>query len=320
MEEQKQFRQLAMAEPEGEPAKRRCPACESADPLAKGERNGFQMLCCKSCGTLYTSCLPNSSDAQDYDSYYNAENLSAPDFVLNRLDEIVASFSAYKRTNRLLDIGFGSGVLMQSAARAGWEAEGVEVSRTAVNHIKELGFKAFCGELADARYPDDYFDVITASELLEHLPDPGKLMREVARILRPGGLFWGTTPHFGGASGKLLGLKWTTVAPPEHLQLFSRSGMKTLLGRAGFGRLNIASHGVNPYEIIFMLRQRINKDEKKTDDAASSSPSQFDRVSSSYSLNSMITSSPSRRALKTALNGILNMSRLGDSLKIRAEK
>ena len=62
-----------------------------------------------------------------------------------------------------------------------------------------------------------------------------------------------------------------------------------------------------------LLRQKKNN---KVDQSEES----FDRNSSSYQLNEMITGSPSRRAAKTLINGALNLSRLGDSLKIYAEK
>ncbi len=54
----------------------------------------------------------------------------------------------------------------------------------------------------EAAFPSEHFDVITAAELVEHLCDPQALLHEVARILRPGGLFWMTTPHARGLSGR----------------------------------------------------------------------------------------------------------------------
>ncbi len=144
---------------------------------------------------MYVSVLPDSLNEQDYDSYYHASNLTTPGFIAGRLDEIVATFSKYRQHNRLLDLGCGAGTLLQAAARAGWAAEGLDVSRTAAQHVSSLGFKVFCGGILEASYPNARFDVVTASELVEHVPDPRELVTEVARILRPGGLFWLTTPH-----------------------------------------------------------------------------------------------------------------------------
>lgn len=136
----------------------------------------------------------------------------------------------------------------------------------------------------------------------------------MARILRPGGLFWATTPHGAGISIRLLKTEWSVVSPPEHLQLFSVKGMRALLTAAGFGRVQIATQGVNPYEIVHRLRG--HRASAGDSDAADGKP--FSRVESGYRLNESLTSSPSRRALKNSLNSLLNVSRLGDSLKIRA--
>jgi SAM-dependent methyltransferase len=293
---------------------RSCPACQAMDGRTRGQKNDFTMLECRSCGTIYTQNLPPLIAAEDYDAYYTLENLSVPQFIDRRLDEIVAAFSRYRATNRLLDIGCGAGSLLQAAARAGWSAEGVEVSRPAVEHVRAAGFKAFCGELAEARFPDGHFDVVTASELLEHLPHPGSLIREIARILRPGGLCWATTPHSRGASGHLLKLDWSVVSPPEHLHIFSAAGLEGLFVREGFRNVRIKTEGVNPIELSRFARRRKNPcgDCPEADG--------FDRVRTSYQLNEALVSSAPRRALKNFLNAFLRVTRLGDSLKVWAER
>ncbi|MCA1616507.1 MAG: class I SAM-dependent methyltransferase [Acidobacteria bacterium] len=245
--------------------RRPCPACGSESARGRGSKNGLEMFSCRGCATLYTSALPDADGAQNYDEYYDAHNLSVPDFIHLRLAEIVAGFEPYRGAGRLLDIGCGAGTVLEAARRAGWEAEGVEVSHPAVEHLRAAGFSVFHGELAEARYPADHFDVIVASEVLEHLPDPRVLLREAARVLRPGGLLWATTPHSRGASARALGIGWS-------------------------------------------------------DDTAAAGWAGDSRVESSYSLNESLTRNRALRTVKGALNAALNLTRLGDSLKITAEK
>ncbi len=289
---------------------RSCPACQSTDTRGQGRKNEFEMVVCRTCGTLYTSTLPSLASAQDYDAYYTSANLSDPEFVHKRLDEIVVGFSLYRRSNRLLDIGFGAGSLLKAAARAGWDAEGLEVSSTAVKKARADGFNAFCGELSEACYPSGHFDVVTTSELLEHVPEPRRLMAEISRIVRPGGLWWATTPHSKGASGLLLGLRWSVVSPPEHLHLFSVTGLKSLLLGSGFRHARIETEGVNPFELLRMAPWSKN----------SANPKGFDRVHTGYQLNAACSSTAPRRMLKGFANWFLRLSRLGDSLKIWAER
>jgi SAM-dependent methyltransferase len=291
---------------------RPCPACEADAPVYRGVKSGFHVSSCSRCRTLYTTRLPDAEVAEDYDSYYREQNLSVPDFINGRLDQIIAPLAAYRQNGRLLDVGFGAGTLLEAARRAGWEARGIEVSQSAVEHVRGLGFDVFRGTLEEAQYPDAYFDVATASEVLEHVPDPQPVLNEIARVLRPGGLLWATTPHGRGMSAQLLKLNWSAVSPPEHLQLFSVGGIKRMLARAGFRRVRVATEGVNPYELLQAWRGT-------TPQGAGGEQSNA-RVESSYQLNEALMASPSRRLLKSTLNNLLNLGRIGDSLKIWAEK
>jgi len=278
----------------------------------RGIKSGFHVSSCSRCRTLYTARLPEAEVAEDYDSYYCEQNLSVPAFIHERLDQIIAPLAAYRQNGRLLDVGFGAGTLLEAARRAGWEARGIEVSQSAVEHVRGLGFDVFCGTLEEAQYPDAYFDVATASEVLEHVPDPQPVLNEIARVLRPGGLLWATTPHGRGMSAHLLKLRWSAVSPPEHLQLFSVGGIKRMLARAGFRRVRVATEGVNPYELLQAWRG--------TKPQGAGGEQSNARVESSYQLNEALMASPSRRLLKSALNNLLNLGRIGDSLKIWAEK
>jgi len=298
-------------DPRIEQSQRACVACGSAKARPLGVKNEFEVVSCLECDSVYTPYSPWYSSSFFYNGFYqNEEELSPPAFVIQRLEEITAEFSGFRQNNRLLDIGCGAGALLQAARTNGWNAQGLDVSAGAVKHVRNLGFEVFEGELQDAAFPSRHFDVITAAELLEHLFDPQPLLQEVARILRPGGLFWTTTPHARGLSGRLLGLKWRCVWPPEHLQLFSLRGISKLLREAGFRELRIKTTGGNPIEIFHAMGAV--KSAPKTADQ------HFDRVTTSYRLNESMTKSRSRRALKNTVNGLLNLSRLGDSLKVFA--
>ncbi len=281
---------------EGKQGERSCPGCHAESSIHRGRKNAFQILSCQKCGSLYTGSLPGLSDAEDY----------------KRLDEIVAEFAPYRQANRLLEIGFGAGSFLHAAQRAGWNAAGIEVSKTAADHGRTEGLNTFCGDLADAHYENETFDVVIASELLEHVPDPQLTIREIARIVRPGGLFWATTPNAKGMSARLLGVEWSVVSPPEHLHLFSEQGLKGLLIRAGFGSCDVRTEGLNPFELLGKLRP--HKDNGLHSEAG------IDRVHTGYKLNASLVKSGPRRAFKNLMNGLLRLSHMGDSLKIRAER
>ena len=298
-------------DPRAEKTVRPCAACGSNEAESLGVKNGLEILSCSRCATVYTPYSPWYSSEFYYEAYYWDQNLAPPAFVQTRLEEILAQFASYRQKNRLLDIGCGAGNLLLAARKSGWEAQGLDVSPNAVKHVREQGFEVFQGELCDAQLPAEQFDVITAAELLEHLPDPRAELQEIARLLRPGGLFWTTTPHARGLAARVLGLKWRCISPPEHLQLFSAHGLKSLVLDVGFREIRLQTTGSNPIEIWNAARRK---------KAPVTTEQHYDRVLTGYQLNETFMKSRSRRALKNVLNGVLNISRLGDSLKVFATK
>lgn len=289
------------------PETRDCPACGQNVERGIGQKNGFEIFECRSCRSLYTGHVPTASDAQNYDEYYEATSLSIPEFVNERLHEILRPFDRYRRTNRLLDIGFGAGTLMEVARELKWEVTGEEISKRAYDHMMAKGFDVVYGDLKSAQFPTHYFDVVTASEILEHMSEPQIDLREIVRILRPGGLFWATTPSARSISFRLLKSNWSMLAPPEHLQLYSIAGARKMLSDAGFEIVRFKTHGVNPVEI------------KNHFWPPKVGPNACPRVDDIYRLNESLSRSGPRKFIKRSANGFLNLFKVGDSMKIFAE-
>jgi 2-polyprenyl-3-methyl-5-hydroxy-6-metoxy-1,4-benzoquinol methylase len=99
---------------------------------------------------------------------------------------------------RLLDLGCAYGFLVVEALDAGFDALGVDASRFAIGEARAWAPPA-AGRLLAAHaerlpFADRSFDVLTAFDVLEHVPRPELLLAEAARVLRPGGLLIGATP------------------------------------------------------------------------------------------------------------------------------
>jgi len=302
---------LAM-DPRTEKTTRACPACDSERRRDLGVKNKLEIVSCVDCNTLYTPYSPWYASTYYYVDYHDHGEVAPNAYVKARLCEITSQFTPYRQSNRLLDVGCGTGALLEAARDNGWNVQGVDVSASAVKHTRNLGFDVFHGELKQAKLPDEYFDVITAGELLEHVFEPQTVVKEIARLLRPGGILWTTTPHSRGLSARVLGLAWGNVRPPEHLQLFSKSGLRQILQRAGFHHIKLRTEGGNPFEIWNSFKQR-----RATAESERDAPEAAREALDSW-LSTTVAQGWSRRTLKNAVNTVLNFSRLGDSLKVVA--
>jgi SAM-dependent methyltransferase len=271
--------------------------------------NGYDIRACTGCGTLFTAQLPTAGDAKDYEDFYSqARDVPVPEFVLGRLEELADDFERYRQGNRWLDIGCGAGTLLRAAANRRWEVTGTEVAEAAVEGLRSEGFNVLVGETGELDLPSAHFDVVSLIEVVEHVHDPESLLADAARFVRPGGALYLTTPHGRGLSARLLRVRWGAIAPPEHLQLFSIDGIRSILMRIGVEPRSTRTTAVNPYEIAATLRSRGGRNGGASNTEAT------------YQLNESLSTKRSGIILKRAVNGALSATRLGDTLKVIAER
>ncbi|HID86993.1 MAG TPA: class I SAM-dependent methyltransferase [Anaerolineae bacterium] len=156
-------------------------------------------------------------------------------------------------SKRVLDAGSGNGSLVVALARRGYRVEGVDLSPACVAYsrglIQRLGLAGRAavrvGDVARLPYPDESFDGLTSGEVLEHVPDDRRAVREFHRVLRPGGVCVVTVPL-----GKDLGPldRWA-----GHRRRYDQEGLRELFEEAGF-RVEL----LRPWGFPFMaLYQRL---------------------------------------------------------------
>jgi SAM-dependent methyltransferase len=289
---------------------RLCPGCRADDGNALGTANGFEIRSCERCGTLFTAQLPASEEASDYARFYDERrSVEIPEFVAGRLQQTVASLERYRTgLNRWLDVGCGEGTLLRAVGEGGWNGLGTEVAPAAVEALRAAGLDAVLGETGALDLPAEGFDVVSLVEVIEHVQDVDALFADVAGFLRPGGALYLTTPHGRSLSARLLRTRWSVVTPPDHLQLFSVPGLRAALGRAGLRTVSVDTHGINPYELVTGLRR--GRDREGT----------MGNTESSYQLNEALSTRRSGALAKGAANAVLSTTRLGNTLKLVAEK
>ena len=87
----------------------------------------------------------------------------------------------------LLDLACGAGLLAPHVAGAGYRHVGLDLSAPALSQARDHGVVPVRGDVLHLPFRDEVADVVVAGEVLEHVDDPGRLLAEACRVLRPGG-------------------------------------------------------------------------------------------------------------------------------------
>jgi 2-polyprenyl-3-methyl-5-hydroxy-6-metoxy-1,4-benzoquinol methylase len=144
-------------------------------------------------------------------------------------------------TGKVLDVGCGSGQSLSYMRRYGdWEIYGVEPNKSAAKLAEEkYNIKTFCGTLEDAKYSDNSFDIVIITHVIEHVPDPLGTLREIYRILKPGGYLIGETENISSITFKLFKEYWGFLHLPYHLFYFTKKTISNFMEKTDYKEIQI---------------------------------------------------------------------------------
>lgn len=191
---------------------------------------------CMSCGLIYAQEVAADYEQINDDSFAaELEEYAAK--VEKRKKEhqrFLRRFDSSRKTGNFLELGCNAGAVLVAAREMGWTVYGVDISDSAATFAREnFGLTVHTGAVETAGYPDDYFDVIYSNATLEHVQHLMATMKECARILRPGGFFYGNTVNWDSYTREILGKDWLLLDPTHHVHLFTPANVVTLCERAG---------------------------------------------------------------------------------------
>ncbi|MDX6528172.1 MAG: hypothetical protein QOH41_462 [Blastocatellia bacterium] len=236
-----------------------CPICEIAPTRRLGKRGGLshraglgvecEIWRCGRCGLVFPNPMPVPTgglaqhyevDADDYFQHHDRDAKSASGHMfLTQAAELCG------RKGRILDIGAGRGELLRAAVEDGWEAVGIEPSAEFARYATEYsGAKVIAKRIEDSTFESASFDVVVLGAVLEHLYNPDEIIREIARILRPGGVLFVDVPNeaglyfrLGNLYERIRGRDWVVnlapTFPPFHVFGFTPHSLRRLLGKHG---------------------------------------------------------------------------------------
>ena len=168
--------------------------------------------------------------------------------------------SAVRPGDQVLDLGCGDASFTAAIAAAGAGVVGVDVAEAALARARSRNpALAFTLAPIDGPLPleDASFDLVWASEVIEHVADTARWLSEITRVLRPGGRLLLTTPSHGRVRLALEGVE--RLAPPlgDHLHLYTRSALRSLLEEFGFDQVQVRGVAGPPLLRRLLLAQAV---------------------------------------------------------------
>jgi len=225
-----------------------CPICKENLFKKLYPKTYRRIVKCASCNLVFTNPRLKKKYLKDLysEEYFNNTDSSHFGYENYIADEekIIKTFSKRmseiekfsKKKGNLLDIGCATGFFMKAAKNRKWNVEGVEISEFAAQHaIKKYHFKIHIDDFLLLKLPNNYYDVITLWDVVEHFYDPVAALKKINKILAPGGILVLSTPDVESFPAKLTKDKGVGYKlSDEHLTYFSVETMKKLLESTGF--------------------------------------------------------------------------------------
>lgn len=233
-----------------------CPFCKNLKSKVIFKNRKYTLVSCAVCFLAYLAPMPTPTQIrkiyqQDY--FKNNKDLAGGYGDYQQMEKVLAKESKrkikfikkYTDKNKLLDIGCGLGTFLKIAKSTGFNIAGNDISSYAQRVVKnELKVPFYPGEVFKASLPKESFDIVTAWDVFEHIPQVNETFQSVAKTLRPGGFLFLTTPNIKSWDSKVLGKYWYGYKKiPEHLIFFSPESIKKLLKANGFNVIAVKTWG-----------------------------------------------------------------------------
>jgi len=235
---------------------------------------GGALVRCTECGLVFRNPRPSYETIKEY---YKEDysNIFCEEKIKSYREGIFLRFLAKaikgKVGGRLLDVGCGYGAFLKLAKDQGWEVYGVELSPDACQYTrKNFSLNVFCGDLKEASFPKNHFDVVTLWNVLDHTTNPSEQLLETKRILKDNGLIFIRLPNFlfqkksrriGEVFDKLF-LGHTNLSPRisvSHLYAFTPCSITNLLESIRFPIFRVRNAPPakgDPYKVFPFLGDR----------------------------------------------------------------
>ena len=228
-----------------------CPFCGSTKfNKIYVERGSLGIVRCGDCGLIYVNPrLKNPEEIYwgDAEKYFKEARLIFEGKKAHHRDpnylEDLKIIRRYKPAGNFLDVGTNMGFFLRNARKwNSWKLYGVEPSPSLSDMARRyFGLNIKTAFLEDAGFRDSFFDVVTMTDVFEHIANPGRLLQEVRRVLKPDGILFIKVPNVKFSLFKLKVIKllgklkaYDIFDSYEHVVHYSGATLKKMLEKHGF--------------------------------------------------------------------------------------
>lgn len=228
-----------------------CPLCRHsgvgerlrAPDRLHGRQQSYTLVRCPECSLVWLSNPPRADEMHyhysgEYHKLISAAGETSPWRWQSRKKELMQ----YKQSGAILDLGCSSGAFLAFLSRESWELYGIEMSSDCAKRAEaRSGAKVFVGDILEAPFPRESFDVITCFDVLEHLYEPRRVMAKVTEWLKPGGVFYVYVPNIDSAEARVFGSYWCGLELPRHLFHYSPASLRYLAKSVGLREVSLVT-------------------------------------------------------------------------------
>jgi SAM-dependent methyltransferase len=227
---------------------------------------------CKNCNHHYINPLPSEKyllnlykGIGNYEKFETNPGLAFK--VKKYLDRV--SFKKFSRpfekNLRFLDVGCAPGSMLDLVSKNFPEfeiLEGIEISEEAAKLSKKKGYKVHVGTAETINLNNNFYDLIFMQQVIEHLVDPNKVIKNLYNSLRSGGLLVLETPGLNTWDYKIFKSgTWEGFHIPRHLNLWTTEGMYKMLKTSGFNNIR-HSYKLRPVHWTVSIQNFLKKNKK----------------------------------------------------------
>jgi len=207
----------------------------------------YTLLRCSACSCVWLADPPSPEEMPYHYSqdYHEVITSAAEHKEGKRWEKHRAIVARYKEQGAILDIGCSSGSFLASMDNGRWKKYGIEMDDATAERARlSSGAEVFVGDVMNAPFLPESFDVITAFDVVEHMYRPRMVLERALRWLRPGGIFFARVPNIDSWEAKLFKTYWYGLELPRHLYHFSVTSMKYLMTELGVSEWSVTATGL----------------------------------------------------------------------------